>query len=354
MLRFLIIIIGVILGVLLAKLIAKQILRKKPYLPKRDALKRGLLTVAGAFTAFAFIFSVGNGFFALKSEMFPPPQYDISEYIQEDLPTNPAVWCISDGENSLYMLGTIHATVTGKTFPLPDWLMDIYDKCDKIIVESHNPQPAKSDVYEEYKLPDGSKITDMIDFTTYDSCKAFLTERKAYYPEMDSYNTDFWYNLMMSVELQNVNGIDLNMGVDNYFKALAEKDGKEIIPALGNENYSNTMSSDLQEYLLSELVSNPDKTPIDFASLYIDWASGNVENISEVNLDGLPEALKDDYEKYLKSVLIDRNVIYADKIIEALKKGENAFVMFGTAHFGGEKGIISLIRAKGYEIRQIN
>ncbi len=346
-LRVVIIIIGIILGVIIAKLIAKQIIRKKPSMPQREATKRGLLTVAFVFLSFAFVFSVGKSIFSLCN---PPQQYDIYEYIEEDLQIKPAVWHVTNGKNEVYMMGTIHATIRDKTFPLPDYVMEIYESCDKILVESYVPETNKAAASAAYKLPDGSKITDVISEDTYNSCKAFLTKRNAYYPELDGYNADFWQSLMMSVELLNVNGIDINTSIESYFKDLAEKDGKEIVAALDNESLNDTLSDELQDYLLLELAQNADKAAEDFSNVYTKWANGKVDFDND---EEIPPKLAKNYDEYKKTAIDDKNLVFAEKIIEMLENGDKVFVLFGAAHFGDDNGIISILREKEYNVEQI-
>ena len=59
---------------------------------------------------------------------------DLNSYVTVREAT-PAMWKVTDEKtgNSIYMLGTMHM-VTGYTYPLPDYIMDVYEGCDGIAV----------------------------------------------------------------------------------------------------------------------------------------------------------------------------------------------------------------------------
>lgn len=349
-LRIIVIIIGVVLAVLLGKKISKGLLKRNPSMSEREATKRGLLTVAISFSAVIFAVSVGGSIVSMIAK--PSPQYNINDYLSEGLTANPAVWSVSNGKNQVYLMGTIHATVD-KTFPLPDYVMDVYNKCDFIVVESYNAGSNRENSYDVYKLPNGGKITDFIDKDTYTACRDFLKSRNAYYPDMNYYNVNYWYGLTLSELMGNIQNIDLTLSVDSYFANLANADGKEIVSAESEgDGFGEEISDKLQEYFLAELMKNADDTAADFAEMYTAWASGDIDFFTEEK-GNIPVNLAEDYEKYRNSLIDSKNFLYAAKTEEMLESEKNAFVLFGTAHFAGENGIISILESEGYTVKKI-
>ena len=52
-------------------------------------------------------------------------------------------------------------------------------------------------------------------------------------------------------------------------------------------------------------------------------------------------------------LICDRNVHMVEKIEQMLKQPGKYFVMVGSAHFVGEKGIVKTLEGKGYTVTQI-
>ena len=59
-----------------------------------------------------------------------------------------------------------------------------------------------------------------------------------------------------------------------------------------------------------------------------------------------------DNKAFAKRLLDDRNVTWVPKI-ERLMKTKPTFIADGAAHLGGEKGLVRLLRARGYYVRPI-
>jgi uncharacterized protein YbaP (TraB family) len=69
-------------------------------------------------------------------------------------------------------------------------------------------------------------------------------------------------------------------------------------------------------------------------------------------LDSL-EIVVQQSDAYIKHFLHDRNVIQANSMDTILKTGASLFVGVGSAHLPGEKGVIELLRKKGYKLRPV-
>ena len=66
---------------------------------------------------------------------------------------------------------------------------------------------------------------------------------------------------------------------------------------------------------------------------------------------------KDEQEKGMspvyEKILYERNRNMADKVGEFLKSGKTSFVGVGAGHLVGEKGIIHILRERGYQVQQL-
>lgn len=291
---------------------------------------------------------------------------DIMDYVTVDKAT-PAMWKVTDPEtgNVLYMLGTMHM-VTEDTFPLPDYIMDVYNKCDGIAVEIDISEiTGDMEKLQEFSkkllYTDGTTVKDHISAETYEKLKKYMTENFIYNEMMDSYTAGYWASQVEAVSVMNIRKIDTD-GVDSKFIEMAQNDNKEVISIENIDVQTNALSAasdELADYLISSIIDEAADMPSytkDFAEEYDKWASGDVDSLDfESNIDEeLPGDLKDDYEEYADVILYSRNDGMAEKAEEFLKNGKNYFFMVGAAHFAGDKGVDDLLEAKGYKVERVS
>jgi uncharacterized protein YbaP (TraB family) len=81
---------------------------------------------------------------------------------------------------------------------------------------------------------------------------------------------------------------------------------------------------------------------------WLDGDTGVMEQLMTEDVKQFPE-LKDFYNR-----LIDiRNAGMVEKITSYLEQGKKIFVVVGAAHMIGQKGIVQLLKNKGYKIEQL-
>jgi len=292
---------------------------------------------------------------------------DIKDYIDEGTPS-PALWKVTDPEtgNELYMMGTIHI-VSVDTFPLPDYIMDVYNNCDGVAVEyDTNTLTSDMDLYKEYLLgmayTDGTTIKNHVSEETYTKISAKLAEltgMESMITAFDAYKPGMWLSLMESYSLMNFKNMDTN-GVDANFISLAEKDGKEVvnIETLDIQTGAITgLSDELADYMLSETADELDdmsEFAQSFADMYNHWAEGNIDALmDDEEEEDIPGDLEDDYADYMDTMLYNRNEGMASRAEEFLKNGDNYFFMVGGLHFAGDRGVDDLLADKGYIVEQV-
>ncbi|MGN0578431.1 MAG: TraB/GumN family protein [Ruminiclostridium sp.] len=291
--------------------------------------------------------------------------YNAADYLPENLKATPALWRVTDKEtgNSLYMMGTIHITLDS-TFPLPDYIMEIYEGSDGVAVE-YDIRKIQSDFVVQLKylsafaLNDGTTIKDHLSPETYEKAKQFLTDCGLYNEAFDLYSAAYWESLITSAALMQLEGADVDTGIDKYFMELASKDGKQVvsIEQLSDQTGALAAMSDrLVDSIISDSIDKIDSMPEAICGLYETWAKGDIESMEEINeLEDaeIPEELKEDYgvsKYYLEE---KRNIGMAERAKEFLKNGDNLFYMVGFAHFCGEGSVIDLLEKDGYRVERL-
>ncbi len=291
---------------------------------------------------------------------------DVNEFISTT-DINPPLWKVTDSAsgNSMYLLGTIHM-LPAEIEEYPQSLLDIYESCDSIAVEYDislitTDANAQLEYVNGLIYSDGSTITDHISEETYTKAKDYFTSIGAYSEMLNQYKAGYWINQLSSINLLRLKNMQLE-GTDAHFIAMAQEDGKEIlnIEDLAIQTNALTgMSDELADYIIDDAVDEMDDIDAfaqEYADLYNVWAVGSdeFELDSDVDLEELPEDLKDDYDAYYAIMYNNRNEYMAEKASQFLKEGKNCLYMVGAAHYAGENGVDNLLEGMGYTVEKVS
>ena len=264
------------------------------------------------------------------------------------------LWRIQSKKNTVYMLGSIHF-LKKDVYPLSRTIEDAFTKSDVLAVEA--------DINDISRL-DLQKLIESAFYAAGDSLEKHVSENtfnlikdetaRAGLPMELVYNQKPWFLALTleSMELMK-SGYDPNYGIDKYFLSKAE--GRKRISELESLDYQIDLLAGLNDeeqelfllYTLRELrilVEEVDK-------LVDAWKSGAVEKMESTVTRSLAED-KRFYTIYDK-LIYKRNRNMAQKIEGYLKINGTYFVIVGAAHLLGDKGIIQLLKGKGYSVEQL-
>lgn len=100
---------------------------------------------------------------------------------------------------------------------------------------------------------------------------------------------------------------------------------------------------------LIETLDKPDRAKSQFAELRKSYFAGDQKRLEALVFD--PEQVKR-YPDFYKKMLFDRNVRWAPKV-DRIFQEEDAVVAVGLGHLLGDKGLVKLLRAKGYAVEPL-
>lgn len=155
----------------------------------------------------------------------------------------------------------------------------------------------------------------------------------------------------MSISLLALNSVSCKETVqpETEFLKLAEKYG---IPVMGLETVDDQLSAIDKEPLDSQ-ISSLKKTVMNFDSvknvmteMIAVYKSRNIDSLYRYMMQA---GMSDDFET---SLLDKRNQNWVPIIEESIRK-EPSFFAVGAGHLGGQKGVISLLRMKGYQLKPV-
>ena len=277
----------------------------------------------------------------------------------------PGMWRVTSDEygGSLYLFGSIHLG-DGEMFPLPDYVEDAYAECGALAVEcdivafEQLPESEILAYYEPFILNDGTTIRDHLPKDIYEAAKKLLHDAGYYGHALEYYNAAMWNSLVDQVAAES-SGLDFENGIDRHFLNDAHKTGKKILEVesvefqyamengISDETYALTMRECAEDSFLDDYKDG-------LLELLACWKDGTIyEELAQEDYGDLTDEERALMENYDKVTCYDRNVGMADAAENYIKQGMNVFYVVGAAHMCGDKGIVALLQARGYDVQPV-
>lgn len=245
-----------------------------------------------------------------------------------------------------YLYGTIHIQ-NKKVFAFDDVVTKAFESCDafamEILMDEINPDEIKEAMFMEKNT-----IDEFLTDEQYHILDSVVKEKTGtgmlMYKKMKPF---FLSSQLMQMGMEQ----DMELALDLYFLDKARKAGKScygVEKFMDQINAIDAISLEEQvEMLYTGLTDtssvNSDQQFDELLQAYLDF---DMIKIFEVSNDtALPK-------EFNKAFLVDRNIGMAKNFIKIAKK-ESLFCAVGAAHLPGDKGVIELLRKKGYTVEPV-
>jgi uncharacterized protein YbaP (TraB family) len=253
-----------------------------------------------------------------------------------------------------YLIGTMH--VSNKlAFHLPDSFY-IAIKSTQVVALETNPETWQEDMskydvsgdsYSSYKY--NSYLSAPNDYLGINTLKFYKYDNKierALYSNPSTIN-----NLLYRSYGNKSSDFEEDTYLDMYIFQCGRKWGKKVT---GVENYGESMR------LMAEAYKDAAKDKSKKERSYDGEEDYSTDKIQEAyrngNLDLLDSINKYNSfsEAFDEKFLYKRNEIQANSMDSILKSGSSLFAGVGAAHLPGNRGVIEMLRQKGYKLRPVN
>ena len=160
--------------------------------------------------------------------------------------------------------------------------------------------------------------------------------------------------LTLSVQFIINQGFEPGAGVDSILLAEARALGKELVffETLQQQLALFTeLDPETEKDMLIVTLREWDDQQAAFDDLFNAWRSGDIDVIdAQMN-----DAMREQAPAVHQSIIVDRNIAWAEALDEALKNGSGkAFVAVGAGHLAGaETSVPALLAQKGYAVERI-
>lgn len=264
------------------------------------------------------------------------------------------LWKVQSKTNTLYILGSIHS-LKKEMYPLNKKIEDSFDKSDVLVVEANINDIGQIDIQRllETAFYSGNETLEKhVSRETYELVKKEFGGLGVPLELINKQKPWFLALTLTSLELLKL-GFDPNYGIDIYFlsKATGGKKIKELESIDYQINLFSKFSDDDQELFLLYTLKDINVLGRELDKLMEAWTSGDTKSMESIISKSITEDRKMSliYEK----IIYERNRNMAARIEELLKTKETHFVIVGAGHLIGNKGIIEILRGKGYDVEQL-
>ncbi|UTR13906.1 TraB/GumN family protein [Salipaludibacillus sp. LMS25] len=266
----------------------------------------------------------------------------------EDEPSKGIFLTVSEGTQTVYLLGSIHVG-DENLYPLHNEIEKAFDEADHLAVEIDmadiDEMEVASYMMQEGMYTDGTALSDVLDEDVYEKTVSHLSEFGMTSSLVDTYKPWFVSMLLTDIALMETD-ISSEHGIDNYFMERAHNDGLPVISLESIESQLETISGAPEEAQVESLESTVEGYDVyeeDTQHLINLWRSGNSEILTYLR----------DMDNELDQLVLDERDVAMTEQIEAFLQEDNGdtyFVVVGAMHLVGDNSIAGLLEQRGYHV----
>ena len=262
------------------------------------------------------------------------------------------MWKATNGKNTAYLLGSVHLGIKA-FYPLPKEIEDAFEQSSVLQVEFDlnkvDAAASQALILKNGVYAGEDNLWNHLSAATAEQVKKACANYNL--PVQGLAKLKPWLVALTIgvMELQK-QGMDAALGIDKYFldKAKDKKKIQSIESAEWQmELFASLPANQQEEYLKSTLDELGNSKTLANA-LQTAWLKGD-----SAQLETLFTETSIKPAELQKKLLDDRNPKMADAAEQCLKSAEKCFLVVGAAHLIGNKGVVQLLKNRGYKIEQV-
>lgn len=259
------------------------------------------------------------------------------------------VWKVTrpDGK-AVYLGGSVHA-LRESDYPLPAAYTRAFDASSRVAfeVDAKALKESSKSLVQNGKYRRGDSLKNHVDPRTYAYVRRLFELMNVREASFSQYRP--WFIVLM-LESAATSRVLSKAGVDEFFMKRA---AKRSMPVAGLESvqehariYSGLTDRESEILLLVTFIPSGAKTS--HGDMMKAWRRGDAETLAR-----MMDRESRDFPAFNERLLGARNRAWIPKIEGFLASGHTYFVVAGAGHFGGSRGLLALLGAKGYQIEQL-
>jgi hypothetical protein len=264
------------------------------------------------------------------------------------------LWKIQSKTNTVYVLGSIHF-FKKEIYPLNQKIENAFGQSEILVVEANIENIRNMDVQKLLELafyPENDTLEKHVSPEIYELVKKETSGLGIPVELMNKQRP--WFLAMTLEALESLKlGFDPNYGIDKYFLSKAE--GKKRVLELESIDYQLNLLSSFsdkdQELLLLYTLRDLRLLERELEQLSRAWTSGDTKSMASILTRSVSEDNR--FASIFEKIIYERNRKMASKIEDFLRTSETYFVVVGAGHLVGDRGIIEILKGKGYLVGQL-
>ncbi len=266
------------------------------------------------------------------------------------------MWDITSDTSTVHLLGTIHF-LSEDMYPLDGAIESAFEGSETLVMEmaasQANLMRAAALALQEGMYRDDRTLDTSLSPEVLARLDAHLKERGLGIASFNKMKPWLMTMTLAVLELSNL-GFKAEQGIDIHFYQKAVERSMPVWDLETPEFQINMLSEgtdEEHEKAMSEALDQLPKTRELLDKLTGGWKTGDPDAIDRV----LVEYRSDDEDLRAREekIIYERNEHMTGKIEQLLKTPGTYFVMIGSAHLVGERGIVKVLEDKGYEVAQV-
>lgn len=268
------------------------------------------------------------------------------------------LWRVSGGRGAIFLLGSIHV---GKAdlYPLPHEMEQAFNSAHYLVEEADrskaDPAAARQFWISNGRYTDGDRLEKHLSDRTGMALGIYLQVTGRSPTAMSLAKPWLAYLLIRQESLQRY-GYSGKQGIDKHFFDEAAASQKPVIGLETPDYHMNlvywlfsTRSEEQQEKLLLSAILQAQSAARVLGAMFEAWRAGDIAAMQALDRD---DGRDPQSQFYKEEVVYKRNLRMAQQLDVYLNTPYTYFVVIGSGHLIGNRGILKLLEGKGYRVDQ--
>ncbi len=266
-----------------------------------------------------------------------------------------SVWRVQGKAGVVYLAGSVHV-LTPSFYPLAPAFEHAFSKADRLALEL-NPllivQPDRMAVMQAAMVATPDNVSHALGAALRERLTGYLA-RQGIALESVLHLKPAILSTQLSMQEMAAYGYAPQYGVDLHFAQAATRRGLPILELETVESQMQALTGmplEVQAKLLDQTLDQLTNAQAAVSELVSSWLSGDADHLHQLMLNdfmGSPVM-----ETLGKRLIDERNLKMAERIRIYLDEPSTTLVIVGAGHFGGEPGILQLLRSQGFSPQQL-